>query len=80
MENFNAPDDDSDKVFTFSSFLDHRKTKKRAQGGVGRYRIQTVVGTTIPYEGSRPCLLRTIRKGESSHGLEWMVMGKAHQG
>ena len=28
MEKFNSPDDDGDKIFTFSSFLDHRETKK----------------------------------------------------
>ena len=28
MEKFNSPDDDGNKIFTFSSFLDHRETKK----------------------------------------------------
>jgi len=28
MEKFNSPDDDGDKIFTFSSFLDHKRQRK----------------------------------------------------
>ena len=28
IKKFNSPDDDGDKIFTFSSFLDHRETTK----------------------------------------------------